>query len=122
MPAPVGTKAMSVVSIGIAPASNLSAVISLFRDHPMGIKYTLSCQGALEFAFSAESGEGGARTLQICEYWTSKECFLAYLATRQDAELMKDWDAACAPLLLPGSTTFKVMDYLHTFQAASEAL
>jgi|AntAceMinimDraft_11_1070367.scaffolds.fasta_scaffold438504_1 hypothetical protein len=46
MPAPVGTKAMSVVSIGIAPASDLSAVISLFRDHPMGIKYTLRFEDA----------------------------------------------------------------------------
>ena len=87
---------MALVSVPLAPGKADEA-LALFKDHELGIKYTMSMKGAVQFDFGIETDKEGSETLYIFEYWHEVEDYAAYLATRGDEELMKDWNTVFGP-------------------------
>ena len=94
--APPNCNAMALVSVPLAPGKADEA-LALFKDHELGIKYTMSMKGAVQFDFGIETDKEGSETLYIFEYWHEVADYAAYVATRGDAELMKDWNAVFGP-------------------------
>ncbi len=89
--APPGAKGMALVILPLAPG-RADEALALFRDHPMGIKFTQSQPGAISFDFGVHTAEDGTQTLHIFEYWVKADDYAAYFAKRGDKELMKEWD------------------------------
>ena len=94
--APPNCNGMALVILPLAPGKADEA-LALFKDHEWGIKYTMSMKGAVQFDLGIETAEDGSETLYIFEYWHEVADYAAYVATRGDAELMKDWNAALGP-------------------------
>ena len=54
--APPNCNAMAIVIVPLAPGKADDA-IALFKDHEMGLKYTLSQKGAVDFDVGVETAE-----------------------------------------------------------------
>jgi heme-degrading monooxygenase HmoA len=101
--APPKCNAMALVMVPLAPGKTEEA-LALFKDHEWGIKYTMSMKGAVSFDLGIETTEDGSETLIIFEYWREMNDYGAYVKTRRDEELMKDWNAVFSPCVVRAPT------------------
>ena len=73
--------------------------LAMFKEHPMGINYTLGFEGAVSFDFGLDTSEedeneGALTNIIIFQHWRKVDDYAAYIATRRADERMKDWDEA----------------------------
>ena len=109
---------MALVIVPVVP-DKADEALAMFKEHPMGIKYTLGFKGAVSFDFgletpsssSSEEEDGStspttATNIVIFQHWREVADYTAYIATRRADERMKDWDAAFGPYVA-GPMTIK---------------